>query len=410
MKKKILFVINTMGQGGAEMALLELLCRMDPDQYEMSLLVLLGQGELIDRVPSYVRLLNKNYDNTSVLTEEGRRHLRRHMMKILLGRGALFREFPYLAKQMYLMLKARKRKKLLLDKLLWRIAAIGAPVIKEHFDMAVAYLEGGSAYYVADYVDADIKAGFIHIDYVKAGYTRSLDRDCYLKFDKVFCVSDEVRAVFETVYPEAECEVFHNLISQDKIRERAKEPGGFQDGFQGVRILTVGRLNAQKALDVSIGAMGILKERGIQARWYVLGEGDERERLEAYIRQLHLEEDFLLPGTVSNPYPYFAQADLYVHATRYEGKSIAIQEAQTLGCAVLVSDCSGNREQVEDGVDGLLCEFTETAIAEGILRFLSDAGLREQIKERAAGKKLENEEEMKTEIEKLLSLTQKAKS
>ena len=171
--------------------------------------------------------------------------------------------------------------------------------------------------------------------------------------------------------------------------------------------MTVGRLNAQKALEVSIGAMKLLKEEGIQARWYVLGEGEERERLEEYIRELGLEEDFLLPGTVSNPYPYFAQTDLYVHATRYEGKSIAIQEAQTLGCAVLVSDCSGNREQVEDGVDGLLCEFTEAAVLEGILRLLRDTKLRERLKGKAAEKKLENEEEMKTEIDKLLSLVKK---
>ncbi len=401
MKKKILFVINTMGQGGAEMALLELLSRIDPEKYEISLLVLLGQGELIDRLPPHVRLLNKKYDNTSVLTAEGRKHLRKHMLRILLGRGALFRAFPYLVKQSFLMMK---KGRLLADKLLWRAAAIGAPSVREHFDMAVAYLEGGSAYYVADFVDADVKAGFIHIDYVKAGYTRSLDRDCYTKFQKVFCVSHEVREVFESVYPEAACGVMHNLVSQDKIREMAREQGGFGDDYQGVRILTVGRLNVQKAFEVSIGAMKLLKEEGIRARWYVLGEGDEREHLEAYIREQGLEEDFLLPGTVTNPYPYFIQADLYVHATRYEGKSIAIQEAQTLGCAVLVSDCSGNREQVEDGVDGLLCEFTEASVKEGILKLLREPGLRERLKAGAAEKKLENEEEMKMEIDKLLSL------
>lgn len=404
MKKKILFVINTMGQGGAEMALLELLRRIDPDKYEMSLLVLLGQGELIDRIPPYVRLLNRKYDHTSVLTAEGRKHLRRHMLKVLFGRGTLLRMFPYLIKHLFLMLK---EKRLLVDKLLWRAAAVGAPIIREHFDMAVAYLEGGSAYYVADYVDADVKAGFIHIDYVRAGYTRSLDRDCYTRFQRVFCVSGEVQTVFQSVYPEVKCEVFHNLISRDKIRELAKEPGGFGDGFDGVRILTVGRLNAQKALEVSIRAMKLLKEEGIRARWYVLGEGDERAHLEAYIREQGLEEDFLLPGAVSNPYPYFVQTDLYVHVTRYEGKSIAIQEAQVLGCAILVSDCSGNREQVEDGVDGLLCDFTETAVLEGILKLLRDPELRGRLKGRAAEKKLENEEEMKKEIEKLLTLMKK---
>lgn len=405
MKKKILFVINTMGQGGAETALLELLRRLDAEEYDISLLVLLGQGELIDRLPSYVRLLNKGYDSTSVLTAEGRRHLARHMLKTMLSRGAVFRGLPYLIKQLFVMVK---NKRFLADKLLWRVAAMGAPKIREEFDLAVAFLEGGSAYYVADYVDAQTKAGFIHIDYVQAGYTRSLDRDCYTRFQKVFCVSEEVREVFAAVYPEVPGEVFHNLISRGRIREMAEEPGGFSDDFDGVRILTVGRLNAQKGLDVSIRALKLLKEAGVRARWYVLGEGDERTRLEACIREQGLEEDFLLPGTVSNPYPYFAQADIYVHATRYEGKSIAIQEAQILGCAVLVSDCSGNREQVEDGVDGLLCEFEEASVRDGILRLLREEGLRERLGKRAA-EKLGMEDEMKNarEIGRLLSLMEK---
>lgn len=405
MKKKILFVINTMGQGGAEMALLELLRRLDAEEYDIALLVLLGQGELIDRLPSYVRLLNKEYDSTSVLTAEGRRHLARHMLKTMLSRGAIFRGLPYLIKQLFIMVK---NKRFLADKLLWRVAAMGAPKIRESFDLAVAFLEGGSAYYVADYVDAETKAGFIHIDYVQAGYTRSLDRDCYTRFKKVFCVSEEVREVFATVYPEVSGEVFHNLISRGRIREMAEEPGGFSDDFDGVRILTVGRLNAQKGLEVSIRALKLLKEAGVRARWYVLGEGDERTRLEACIREQGLEEDFLLPGTVSNPYPYFAQADIYVHATRYEGKSIAIQEAQILGCAVLVSDCSGNREQVEDGVDGLLCEFAEASVRDGILRLLREEGLRERLGKRAA-EKLGMEDEMKNEREigRLLSLMEK---
>ena len=122
MKKKILFVINTLGHAGAEVALMELLRNLSPEQYEVSLLVLLGQGDMV-------------------------------------------------------------------KELLWRVAAVGAPRIREHFDLAVAYLEGGSAYYVADYIDADRKAAFIHIDYNLAGYNRELDQDCYLKYDRIFGVS-----------------------------------------------------------------------------------------------------------------------------------------------------------------------------------------------------------------------------
>ena len=66
--KKILFVINTMGRAGAEMALLELLrCLVKYDGLELSLFVLTGQGEMISQVPEEVKLLNKNFDECSVL-------------------------------------------------------------------------------------------------------------------------------------------------------------------------------------------------------------------------------------------------------------------------------------------------------------------------------------------------------
>lgn len=136
--------------------------------------------------------------------------------------------------------------------------------------------------------------------------------------------------------------------------------------------MTVGRLTAQKAYDIAVEAMKLLREEGEAVRWYVLGEGEERRALEKLIWQYGLEQDFLLLGARENPYPYYAQTDLYVHATRYEGKSIAIQEAQTLGCTILVSNCSGNREQVTDGVDGRMCELSPEGVCNGIRELLRD--------------------------------------
>ncbi len=399
MKKKILFVINTLGHAGAEVALMELLRNLSPEQYEVSLLVLLGQGDMVKELPAHVRLLNKHYDACPILTEQGKQHLKRHVLRAMLSRGAVIRELPYLVKHF---LKMKKQGKILTDKLLWRVAAVGAPRIREHFDLAVAYLEGGSAYYVADYIDADRKAAFIHIDYNLAGYNRELDQDCYLKYDRIFGVSGEVKEHFLSVYPECadRTDTFQNLINQEAIRKKAKKKGGFTDGYAGKRILTVGRLNPQKAYEVSIDAMKLIKDAGVKARWYVLGEGDEREKLEAQIRRLGLEEDFLLPGATDNPYPYFAQTDLYVHCTRYEGKSIAIQEAQTLGCPILVSNCSGNREQVVDGEDGLMCELTPESIRDGVLELLQDDEKRKRLGDAAAQKQIMN----RSEINKLLSL------
>jgi len=235
------------------------------------------------------------------------------------------------------------------------------------------------------------------VDYSRAGYNRKLDKDCYLKFDKVFTVSDEVKEAFLKVYPECEqrTEVFHNMLNVDGIKSKAMLPGGFEDNFDGTRILTVGRLTEQKALEVSIEACALLKSRGAQVRWYVLGEGNQRAFLEERIKKLQLEEDFLLLGAVENPYPYMRQADIYVHASRFEGKSIAIQEAQILGKPILVSDCSGNREQVEHGVDGVMCSLEAEAICEQLEELLRDKEKCKRLGSAAAEKRVTDDAEMK---------------
>ena len=156
----------------------------------------------------------------------------------------------------------------------------------------------------------------------------------------------------------------------------------------------------QKAFEVSVDAMKRLKDAGKNVRWYVLGEGDQRKKLQEQIDALGLTEDFILYGAVNNPYPFMKQADIYVHASRFEGKSIAIQEAQILGKPMVVSDCSGNREQVCHGKDGLMCGLTPDSLAENIMLLLEDEALRGKLGAAAAKKNADAAEE----IQKLLSM------
>lgn len=399
MRKKILFVINTLSRAGAEMALMELLRRLDPAQYEISLFVLMGQGEMLPEVPDYVQVRNSSFCAESVLTEAGRKHMAKRVLKAMASRGTVLRRFPFLVSQTCAMLA---RGKVSADKLLWPVLADGAERLDEEFDLAVAYLEGGSAYYVANHVRAKKRAAFVHIDYSQAGYNRTLDGSCYLKFDQIFTVSGEIQEPFYSVYPElrGKLDVFHNILNTERILKKAAEPGGFPQLNGEIKILTVGRLNVQKAFEISIDAMKLLKDSGVKAKWYVLGEGDQRSFLEARIRENGLENDFFLVGAVSNPYPWFAQCDLYVHCSRYEGKSIAIQEAQVLGCALLVSDCSGNREQVTDGVNGRLCSLTAQEICNGI-RELIDHPEKTAAYRRAAAEKYSSSQD---ELDKLYAL------
>lgn len=390
--KKILFVINTLGRAGAEKALTELLKRLNDNKYEVYLYVIMGQGELIHDIPSHVRVLNSHYDDSSVLTAAGRHQMAKKVCGAFFRNGSLFKKTGLLIKNMIVMAKNRRFSA---DKLLWRILSEGAQRFDISFDLAVAWLEGASAYYVAEYVKAGKKVVFIHIDYESAGYTRELDQGCYEDYDKIYTVSEEVRSHFLAFYPEYEgkTDVFHNIINKEEILRKAGEGGGFADGYEGFRILSVGRLTWQKAYDVAIEAMKILKDKECQIRWYVLGEGDQRKKLEKKIKKLDLQDDFRLLGAVDNPYPYYVQTDLYVQAGRYEGKSIAIQEAQVLGCAVIASDRSGNREQIVDGEDGMLCELSPEAVAENVEKLYRDEEKRRAFKKAVQLKNLSGSHE-----------------
>ena len=388
--KKLLFVINTLGYGGAERALLNLLGALDPAQYQISLFVLTGQGELIHELPAYVGILNADYNDCSVLTKAGRTHLLRCVLRAGIGKGLLVKRARYLLKNLYRMCR---EKRIQADKLCWRILAEGAPELNETYDLAVAYLEGGATYYVADRVRAKKKAAFVHIDYVQAGYGKALDLDCYQRMDHIFTVSNEVKEHFLEVYPsyENKVSVFPNLVDQKRVCRLAEEGKGFSDAFHGVRILTVGRLTEQKRYDVAIDAMALLKKTSpVPVRWYVLGEGALREQLERQIQKLGLEKEFHLLGVKANPFPYYRECDLYVHATGYEGKSIAIQEAQILGKPILATDCSGNREQIEPDVDGRLCRLDSQSVSDEILWMIAHPDRCKAYGQRARQKSLDS--------------------
>lgn len=396
--KKILIVINTLGRAGAETAMLEFLRKLDRTRFDISLYVMMGQGELSDNLPQDIRVLNRRLSSCSVWGKQGRLRLAKMVLASFFRNGNYFGKLAGLMKNFADMLKTGEIR---LDKLCWPLVAEGAHRLEESFDLAIAWIEGGSAYYTAKHVKAEKKAAFIHIDYESAGYTPNMDQGCWEQFGRIFAISEEVRASFARVYPQYEKKtlVFPNIIDAERIRCRAEEPGGFSDDYDGVRLLTVGRLTYQKGYDIAIQAMSLLKKQGYKVRWYVLGEGEERKHLEKQIAALGLKKDFCLLGQAENPYPYYKQTDLYVHATRYEGKSLAIQEAQILGCVVIASDCPGNREQFINGRDGILCKLDPKEIADSIAVFLKDKTKRTVLKNAEEMKEIPWEKEFEQLIE-----------
>ena len=399
-KKKIVFVTNTMGRAGAEKCLQALLELLDPAQYDLSVYSIINRGELYSDMPAYVHILNKKPCTKSVLNNAGLAAIARQILWSLIKKFHFITYLPYFFRVLAHQIKI---KRLDFSKLFWMLLARSAKRFDEEYDLAVAFIEGAATYYVADYVKARKKATYVHIDYLAAGYDPKLDKKYYDKFDRVFCVSDTVRQVFLKAYPEYESKTFffHNMVPRERILRLAKEGEGFADGFDGLRILTVGRLHYQKAYDLAIPALAELRRRGHNVRWYVIGEGAEEDNLRALIKQNGVEDSFILMGCFANPYPYIAGCDIYSQASRFEGWCIALAESLVLARPVLASRCAGNEEQVTDGETGVLIDLSTENIVEGMEKLITSPELRAKFTQNLSGVTLD----FKKDLEMLYALT-----
>jgi len=377
--KKLLIVTNTMGRAGAEKALIGLLRRLEERQCDVHLLSIIGRGALITSIPDRVRVLNTKVSAAPVLGWRGALAISGIVAVRLLRGGVRF--IPSIAKRA---LRQIKSGRLQPDKLLWPMLAGTMPAPQDEYDLAIAFLEGAATYYVADKVKAKRKIAFVHVNYEKAGYDRDHDEGYYRKLDYICCVSDGVLRGFEGVFPglSGKTRLFPNIIDPDAIRAEAALPGGFDDGFDGLRLLTVARLHPQKGLDMAIEAMAKLVAAGNEnLRWYVIGEGMERPRLQRLIRQRGLKGRFILMGARDNPYPYMRQCDVYVQPSGFEGYGLTLLEALILHKPCVTTAFDGVPDLLTDDRDALIIRYGADQAADAIGRLVDDAPLRRAIGE-----------------------------
>jgi len=177
-----------------------------------------------------------------------------------------------------------------------------------------------------------------------------------------------------TGLPAQNIKTIYNPVVTPELKEKAKVPldhPWFAPGEPPV-ILGVGKLEAQKDFPTLIHAFA--KVRKMQpARLMILGWGSERSQLEALIKELHLENDVALTGYIDNPYPYIANAQVFVLSSAWEGLPTVLIEAMALGTPIISTNCkSGPAEILDHGKYGFLMPVGDrSAIAKAILAVLS---------------------------------------
>jgi glycosyltransferase involved in cell wall biosynthesis len=222
---------------------------------------------------------------------------------------------------------------------------------------------------------------------VKAVARPLLYRHVLGRADSVVAVSHGVAETLKRFgIREGKIRVIYNPIVNASLYERAKgmvDHEWFKDHSIPI-IVGVGRLHKQKGWPTLLRAFR--QVRNVRAaRLVIIGEGDERPRLERLIRELALTSDVQLLGFQSNPYKFMARADVFVLSSSWEGLGNVIVEALALGRRVVATDCpSGPREILVDGKYGRLVPVGDPdALASGILATLDAPFDEAAAKERA---------------------------
>lgn len=142
-------------------------------------------------------------------------------------------------------------------------------------------------------------------------------------------------------------------------------------------VVMLGRLWRQKNPECFVEAAIQLLDRGYQARFFMVGDGEYRETLLARIEEAGHSDSITLLGWRDDVARLLSCMDIFVLPSRWEGMSLAILEAQSIGLPVVASDIPGNRDLVNNGVDGLLCNSEDPdSLAEKLQRLLDDETLR----------------------------------
>lgn len=373
MKKEILFIIPSLGAGGGEKSLINLLTQFDFNKYNVDLFLLNHSGLFMDFIPKEINVLDIT-ENVEIFNKSLKDSIVGYLSK---------GKFRLAYSRLMFCIQNRINKNIgIAEQYSWKYFKKAIGIIDKKYDVAIGYLEKTSNYICVDCVQADKKIGWIHNDYRKLNLDKSFDAKYFKKFNYLVTVSEECEKVLKEEFPEESDKVklIFNIVSKKAIENLANE--AIEEDLMNkdkINILSIGRLHQQKGFDIAIETCKILVNKGYNVCWYVIGEGQERKKLEELIDENNLKDNFRLLGLKSNPYKYLKACDIYAQPSRYEGKSVAIDEAKILCKPIVVTNFSTVYDQIENNKTGIITELDSIAVSIGIESIINNPNIQEKI-------------------------------
>lgn len=357
-----------MNLGGTEKSWLNLL-EVLPQDVEVDLLLLEAQGALINDIPASVNVfIMENAELINQYIAVGSRRF--GIQQIIKGQFVLF---------IRCMIQYLLEKIQILKNPYWAIQNYVKPLSK-NYDIAVAYagIHNYLSWYTLKNIPAKKKVLWVHFDIEKVISDFSFGKRYYHIFDQIFCVAENASKIFQKRFIKAKSKVFtfNNIINGTVLLKQAQSGENFTDGFEGYRILTLGRLSKEKGQMLIPAVVDRLKGAGVKFRWYLIGEGKLMQSLLVEIERLGLEQNLILLGKKMNPYAYLRECDLYVQSSFYEGDPVVLREAKFFQKPIVTTNFLSASNLINHNENGLIVEISEDGIYEGVKELLKNEELR----------------------------------
>ena len=334
--RKLVFGITGLTIGGAERVLVDIANELS-SEFDITIFTLYGKGEFEKELSDKVKLISMIDKPYSELSKVQKLKV---SLKLLFNKKSIYKKYMY-----------------------------------NKYDTEIAFLEGPITrlFSVKNIKATSKKIAWVHNDIaqvfgddLKAKLKLKLDKKCYSKYDTLVFVSNDNKEQFEELYNiDNEKLVISNYISSKRVLEKSEENFGNVFSKDEVNFLTVARLTEQKAIDRLIKAHSKLISDGYKHKFFVIGDGPEREKLKNMITQLNVNESFILLGKKENPYPYIKNCDVFALLSHYEGLGMTILEAKILGKPILITDTAA-REAIQNYNKSYITENSEDGVYNGI--------------------------------------------
>lgn len=282
--------------------------------------------------------------------------------------------------------------------------------ISEKYDCIIACNHNAPSYF-ASYISGVKKIIWIRGDMSELDYTvldentkeyklvkqeYEMQANVLKEFNEIVVISEVTKNTLKELFGITKNVVkISNSVDGEKIKLLSKKTVDIPDKKL---FTTLGRIDYNKNQILLLKAAKEVKKQRSDFIIYILGDGDERSKLEKYINDNDLNENVKILGFIENPYPYVKSSVATILTSMSEGFSLALVESVMLNTPIISTDVGVARELIENYNCGTIIDYNENKLANVLIRYLNKYDGYKEIFS------IGDEYELNTEVEKTISI------